>query len=401
MHERDDPCLSFGADDGELEGATDPRLPLVALETLLNRPPSWRKRLAQIGVLLVALGALLCTGWGSLLSSPPVNTTTAAPAAARVVSITSNVSYGTLTINGRVQHAPLPLQVALKNSTRLVVTLAASPFRPLTCTVPPAPTPVTFNPCLLSGYAPPNRRAVVVLSLLLGLEALPPPMQQQAIAVLPNRARFQEDTTVPSASSIATGLMAAGAITSQVTTAPLRAKALFTPSPLSLVKDDPSCDGRLCYVPFPAADPTAHLWAIALPVVLHWRFTTVTGQVVSDVGYPVLEGWQVDLNYDPRTGWRVPQTQDAGARVRRQVAALVCATGAALVQAQVAEMGWTISVTHLEGVPGCGLVGQQEERVQPVFVWRFGVLFVVNVSAQCLLPALPLAPPEQRAAPGG
>jgi hypothetical protein len=372
------------------------------LETVLNRPPSRRKRLAQVGVWLVALMVLLGTFRSVLLSRPPAPPATVTPAAARVLSITSNVSSGTLTINGRVQRAALPLQVALTSTARLSVTLAAPPFRPLTCTVPPAPAPPgTFNPCLLSGYAPPTYRAVVALSLLLGLEALPPLMQQQVLAGLKSQANFQADTTVPSGWSIPTGLTSVGGITSQVTMVPLQARARLTPSPQDLLEHDPSCDERLCYAPLAAAVPSTPLWALALPVVLDWRFTNAAGQVVSDVGYPVLEGWPVDLSYDQRTGWQAAPTLDRGTGALRQLAVLVCATGAALVQAQVANQSWTITGTDLEGIEGCGLVGQQEEQVPPVFVWRFGVLFVVNVPAQRLLPGLPLVPPATHATPGG
>lgn len=57
----DDPSFASTGDDVELEGYTDPTLPLVELETLLNRPPSWRKRRIQIGVLLAALLVTILT----------------------------------------------------------------------------------------------------------------------------------------------------------------------------------------------------------------------------------------------------------------------------------------------------------------------------------------------------
>jgi hypothetical protein len=46
--------------DEQGEGAS---LPLIDLETLLNRPPSQRKRLVQIGFMLAALLVVVVTFW--------------------------------------------------------------------------------------------------------------------------------------------------------------------------------------------------------------------------------------------------------------------------------------------------------------------------------------------------
>lgn len=404
---KDDPFVSFIEDDADLEGyalegSTDPAVPLVALERLLNRPPSFRKRLLQIGAWLAALALTLLTFWSFLTPRPPVNASTAAPGSPSLVSITSNVTSGTLTINGRQQPAALPIQLPLRSQAPLVVTLDAPPFRPITCQVPPTPPPPqgAFNPCVLrEQYSLPQQRPIVLLSILLGLDALPLALQQQVLTLLPRAATFQAATTTPSPSYVAMHLASDGTITSQLTQEPLQASALFVPSPAPTLQGDPFCDGRLCYAAFSAAS-TAHLWAVTIPVAPRWRFTSAGGQVERSVAYPVIEGWQLDLTYTPGTGWQVPSALNTSASAAKQFSSLSCATGAALLQAQVTGLRWTIRVAHQAGLQGCQSVGQQEQTDRATFVWRFGVLLAADALAQQILPALPVALPADTAAVG-
>jgi hypothetical protein len=135
-------------------------------------------------------------------------------------------------------------------------------------------------------------------------------------------------------------------------------------------------------------------------VLLRWQFTSAAGQVGSSVAYPVLEGWQVSLTYAPATGWHVPRALNTGESAAGQFSRLSCATGAALLQAQLVGLGWTIRVAHQAGIEGCQLVGQQADTDQVTFLWRFGVLLAADAPAHGLLPALPLAQPAESAAHG-
>ncbi len=397
----DDPTLASIEDNAQLEGYTDPNTPLVELETLLNRPPSWRRRRIQIGVLLAALLVTLLTFWNALTPRQPVKLATAAGSPG-VILITSNVTYGTVTINGRQQTASLPIQMALRSTAQLTVTLDAPPFRPITCSVPPThPTPPgAFNPCVFRGYSPPQHRPGVVLTILFSLDALPPHLQQQAITLLSRAATFQEDTTVPGLSHVATRIASDGTIISQLTTAPLQASASMVPIIPTTLQGDPFCDGQLCYTTFSSSATRDHLWAVSVPVVLRWRFTSASGRVFSEVAYPVTEGWPVYLAFTAATGWQDHQALNTASSAARQFSSLSCATGAALLQAQVAGWNWTISVAYDAGIQGCKLVSQQDHEDQDAFVWRFGVLLAADAQAQSHLPALPLALSEERAAVG-
>jgi hypothetical protein len=390
-------------EEAELDDATYPQLPLIELETLLNRPPSWRKRWLHLGVLLCVLLVTLLTCWNVLPFGHPVNATRAAPGATSRLFITSNVTAGTLTLNGRPHRVVFPIQLALQSQAPLVVTLSAPPFSAITCQVPPThPTrPGAFNPCVLSAEeASQEQPSVVRLSILLGLDALPPPLQLQALTFLPWEATAQATITVSSRAYIALGLASDGAITSQLTKVPLKATASLAPSLLTTLQGDPFCDGKICYAPLAAAANTAPFWAITVPVVLRWQFTNAGGQVVSSVAYPVIEGWQVSLTYASATGWYAPMALNTGGSATRKFSNLSCETGAALLQAQIAGMGWTIRVAHQAGIEGCQLVGQQTEIDRAVFLWRFGVLLAVDAPAHRLLPTLPLAQPADTAAPG-
>lgn len=242
---------------------------------------------------------------------------------------------------------------------------------------------------------------MVVLTILLSLDALPLLLQQQAITLLSRAATFEEVTIAPGASRVALGIAADGTITNRLTTEPLQARASVAPVPLTTLQGDPFCDGKFCYRAFPASANRESLWAVSVPVALRWRFTSTAETVFSEVSYPVLEDWEAYLTYDSASGWQVPVALNAGSGTARQLFSLSCATGAALLQAQMTGQDWTISVAHEAGMQGCRLISQQAREDQDAFVWRFGVLLAADARAQSVLPALPLAQPADSAAVGG
>ncbi|HEV2459421.1 MAG TPA: hypothetical protein VGS80_13765, partial [Ktedonobacterales bacterium] len=115
-------------------GTTD-RPTLVDLDEELTRPRvSARRRAAQTGVVLAAVVVvvvgLLLHGIGPAQQQ---GTSVVQPLAPPTVLIESNVSFGTLTLNGQALHGSPPLLTARFHLGTNVVTLAAPPFAPKTC----------------------------------------------------------------------------------------------------------------------------------------------------------------------------------------------------------------------------------------------------------------------------
>src|ERR1051326_6050162 len=77
------------------------------------RPPSRRKRVAQISLLLVALVAVAVVARGALAPArPPVAVDTpmpTTPPSPATTLLLSNVTFGTVTINGQQQQTTTPL----------------------------------------------------------------------------------------------------------------------------------------------------------------------------------------------------------------------------------------------------------------------------------------------------
>src|SRR5262249_39191209 len=136
------------------------------------------------------------------------------------LSIVSNISFGSLTINGKEQPSPLPSTVRLHGKTPYTVTLKAPPFRPLSCLFPP-PKPTTpsdgvigyinsFTPCVVgTGYTL-LKQNVTNLEMLLTLNDLPPDQQQQITSLILQDVVAQQTISVPPRSSVVTGLTSDG-----------------------------------------------------------------------------------------------------------------------------------------------------------------------------------------------
>ncbi len=109
----------------------------IDAEDLIQRRASPRKRAIQIGTAL-ALALVIVLVLHSAI--PQVNRpTVAAPAptalnSPRMVAILSNVTYGTVTINGKRQSGHMPF-VFTPGATPVLVTFDAPPFAPQTCRV--------------------------------------------------------------------------------------------------------------------------------------------------------------------------------------------------------------------------------------------------------------------------
>jgi hypothetical protein len=441
MPDQDDLYRAFAGDDADLEGYTDPNLPLVALETLLNRPPSLRKRLLHSGLLLLALGVALIIFWGSIVPGKGVLLATVPPAPATLL-ISSNVSAGTVTINGRLQRGSLPLRVPLPTHLPASVVLAAPPFRPITCQLPPTrrPAPGTFAPCLVSSGGTVTAPEVDLRFYLIQSD-LPLAQQGQIDTVLAQALSFQQETVVPPQDYFATNAAPSQMITSQRATTPLRASVFLVANtaaaPGSCGKDTcqscgknpcaaarfgvaalpgiptdppepcvdfscPNCVEGFCYQEvFGATSLSGQHWEVEVLVRLGWHFQQPAGKVVSTVIYPEIETLRLVLYADRWGNWQLLSQGNQGWNPAQQLSSVVTLTGRSLVALQLAGTGWSFSIAHQGGITGCEFAVWQYRQAKGKFLWRFGVLLAADAGAQTLWPTLPVAPFDEMAAVGG
>jgi hypothetical protein len=386
-------------------------LPLIELETLLARPPSWRKRFIQLGFLLAALVVILGAFWSvnrlqaSSAALPRLQPDPPPP----TISISSNVNYGTLTINGQIQREALPLTIQMHSQPPYIISLDAPPFKPLTCQLPPLTSivPYAFNPCKTAQNITRDPQLLNSLVMLFSLGALSPEQRQQATDVISKQLTAQQMTIVPAQSAIVTDLKSDGTLTTRLSGS-LRASAFLVPT-TQAPKRELSCFRLICIGPqgfSPDYTQSGQFWEVQTPVALRWRFTTDSGQVVSDVTFPsspVL--LKLFLSYDARTGWQIAPLPTSEMSLSAQLSQLVCITGIQMLNTQQARYlsgdGWTVNILHEQGIEGCELQLVQHNVDEGHFVWRFGALLAADAQAHSALPKLPVASPQALAAVAG
>ena len=386
-------------------------LPLIELETLLNRLPSRRKRLVQIGLVLAAFVVVLVTFWTVIVPKTPPNTPVSVQPTQppSTFTIISNVNYGTITMNGMPQRGSLPFTFTLRGQSFATVTFDAPPFQPVTCRFP-APNPGTslpITPCPETG----GRLSVQVgqlLALFFTLDDLPPAQQQQIIALIPQIVTAQQDISVPAGSTVVTGLNSDGTVQTRRVSELLRASAFLVPTAQN-TQQRLGCFSFVC-TELPNINPpdypgSAHIWQVTTSIVLHWRFTTPGGQVVSDVTFPFDGTTTLFLSYDAATGWHAAPLLSDGGSMSEQLTGLFCSVGEQLLQIEQERSlrgeNWEITSLHDAGIEGCELALTQNTTDEGHFLWRFGALLAADTRAHQTLPVLPLATPADEAAVGG
>lgn len=436
MQEQGIPFLSTTQDNDDLEGYTDPNVPLIELEALLARPPSLRKCLMHCGLLLVALVVVLITFWGVIVPKTGAQPTlpAAEPFKPQTVLITSNVNYGIVTINGKQQRGALPMRVPTHFQPPYHVTLDAPPFLPRTCQIPPTQprSPGAFDPCLIDSSSS-AAGPVLTLSIYLTMNDLPPTQQHQINTLLSQVMTLHQETVVPSQNYFATSAVPYHAITSQRAQAPLWASVFLAPdtpaSPVSCVSPPcpkpvsgsfsrptlpteppvpcedyacPNCEAGLCYeTTFDASPLRGQFWEFAVTMWIGWRFSQPSGKIVSEVVFPESQTIPLDLLYDGKGHWSIPKQPYQGSSLGDQLAHVLALTGISLLALQLDGLGLSVSMGHQRGIEGGELVVQQHRRDQGTFIWRFGVFLTADAGAQRLLPTLPVAPPDETTAVGG
>lgn len=393
------------------EDQSDEDLPLIELETLLSRPPSRRKRLAQIGFVLVAV-VVLAAFWGSIAPRKPAApalapTPTAAPP---MLLILSNVNYGSVTVNGTKQPGQLPILVALRGDV-YNITLNAPPFLPKSCRIRLSqPGLPDDNPCLVHP-TPPNDfvtyndiavAPAFVLEISLTLNDLPPAQQNTLTATLTQELTYRQDLTVPAGSFIAASILSSGTITSQRATTPLRASAIVAPFTPQRQDVGLPCAGFICTGGFETQSAAASLaphWNILVSVALRWRFSDASGAVQSDVQFQSGNTLSLALSYNAARGWSIYPAPPLVETSNNQVTGTFCSTGE-FILGQFAQTGnsITIGTSYDQGAQGCEMVLDVNAVDQGLYLWRFGVLLAADKQARATHPELPVAPPAEIAA---
>jgi hypothetical protein len=387
-------------------------LPLIELETLLERQPSRRKRLVQISLVLAALVVIFVTFRGSILpQTPSASIILVQPSESPLtVNLISNVNYGALTIDGQPRRGAPPLTMKMRGQPPYNITLNAPPFQPLTCAFPPPATraPYIFNPCNAWQTYIPNQQAMTQLEMLFTLADLPAAQRQQIIGLFAGGFSIQSAIPVPAQSAIIASFNQDGTITSTRMSGPLEASVSLVPGTQSdqrgLFCFSYTCVGLSAFSSNPSA--SGQLWGVSTPVSLRWRFTTPSGQVVSDVTFPTSPMLlRVFLSYNKTTGWQIAPLSSSTLSLKNQMTQLICSTGIQMLGIERARFlsgqGWDMAPLHDQGVQGCELELTQNSSDEGHFLWRFGALLAADAKAHSILPMLPVASPDELAAVTG
>lgn len=397
------------------EQSTNERLPLTEPEIVRSRPPAQRKRLTQLGWALLAGLIVLAALWGIFFrkapTSPKVNAqpTPAFP----TLNISSNVGFGTVTVNGVQQSGPPPLHLTMQTLPPYTVTINAPPFRTGYCVAggianasPPSDAGGQCSQGYLYDPSGKNKQTTLIVNITFTLDDLPPDQQSAITAMIPQLATISQKTSVPAQSYLATNVTPAGEVKTQRASGTLQATATFAPSKL-FSQPTYSCQDYLCFDtlgPGLLSLPNGDSWQVAVPVALSWRFTNAAGKVVGAVSLPYADLIAMFLAYDQAQGWHTVVPSGAES-IADQVQPLDCSTGITMLQLQTARLlsgeGWEAEQLTSKGVEGCLLDLQQNNLEEGHFLWRFGVIMAADDKAHATLPTLPVAPQDEIAVVSG
>src|SRR5579859_3240412 len=259
------------------------------LDVALARRKPVRRQVGRVAFVAVIVIVALVAVFRGALPVPAVQPAPAITQVTTLVEVASNVSYGTVTLNGeRLRSAlpgdSLPVRANLAMGPNLI-TLDAPPFLPVSCGVSGTPgtpvvAPASIGRCALTFDRDGSAVAHTVINVLLTGVDLPSTELAGAERVVADRlAHISVDQAiVPVGQYYATGAHGPNDITSRKATESLRATVSVVPVPNS---DDtfPSDAGATldrCLqlgCPLPLNDPVsipAHGWVIGDAVALDW-----------------------------------------------------------------------------------------------------------------------------------
>lgn len=393
-------------------------MPSIDQEPARSRPPTRRKRSIQIGLMLVTLLVVAVTFHSVIL---PSNSTPSVPTdvSQRIILsttalITSNINFGTVTIDDQQQHGTLPLFFVPHNST-YTITIYAPPFQPKACTITSSggtPQSTSGRDCQIIHSSQSITANGITATPLFTIEIdftttdLPPDQQSQINTMLAHSVTTQQTATIPSGSYIATSLNANNTITSQQFTTTLQATATLAASTNVGMIPFP-CSELICQAGVTPegvfATLTSMVWLINVPVALDWRFVRPDGHILGDVSFPAADVAPTLLAYMPNVGWSLlSQAVYGPSNLENMMSNLNCETGERVLQQQLRTTNINLNLSGPpKGIEGCQIIAQTNSTSQGNFLWRFGVLLAVDMPARNLLPNLPIAPQGEIAAVQG
>jgi hypothetical protein len=378
-------------------------------EVLQRRVPPRRRALQGLVVLIVAAAVVGVIGH----SIPP-----AAQRAQQVlpvenplppgpVLVLSNVSYGSVRVNGRLLSGSPPLMTTFHQGQN-TITLTAAPFGTRTCQIQWPYAQVQGLCDIERDVVGPSHvggrlvNPVASVTLWLGSDDLPADVRNRALGAI-GAALYNVplSATVPTGDYLATGQTADGHITSMRASDPVRADFFVTPTSPDF-GGDVFCEDAGC-----AALPKGGVpgWVVSAGVSVQWRFTPVAG------GEPFLSAASGDvaalrlvLVADQAGEWHVDQQGSAalnGFNIAIGLPSTDCQAGASYLVTRVRSDLLSVGIVAYAGLAGCELQLTDVNRAnRGLFVWRFDVLLAADKQAQISLPDLAVAPPDEVAAIG-
>lgn len=379
-----------------------PTVASVELDDLLRRRRTRSQRAVRFGALAVAVllaAALVLHAAGVRIPRPQSQV----PQRPVGIALVSNVSYGTLTLNGRRLGGPPPQAVILRDGTNEIA-LTAPPFQPRECRVTWPDLSLLGGQCTVSiGYLP-GLSSTLEIEYQIALDFdsgdLPPSVAAAARATVNaaiSAAHFE--AAVPASQPIATGWMPRTGAIATIPAPPLtQAQLTFAPA------STPGCPEGLCagseFLPsFPdRGPPTGPAWMVNAGFTYTWRFVTQGGTALGSVTYPTdaPASFAIVPDANSDSGWHLwqPSAPTPTDVMQGTLTSSICDWANAF---RVALPGVPsppiVGVTTGPGIQGCAFALQTPEGGDAgTLLWRFGVLLAADPQAHAGYPRLPPAP---------
>ncbi len=424
--------MTDAQDHPPTDSASD-HLSSVELDTLLQPKQSSRKRLVQAGsitlALLLVIGFFVYPHWAAAFghggATPPSQSTATADVP---IVLLSNVTYGSLSVNGKPLNSPPPAIVYLHAGNN-TIDLKTPPFLPQHCQISWPEQQVTGSTCTLKydtqTYTVRGRSVVpvFVIDMLLTAAQLPQDARDaafHAVGAALTDLSVASSLPVPAGQYFAVGDLPTSKLHVNQLTETIQAKVVAdAPAERSPV-GGPDCRSLGCAsslqpdsaTQLPQEFGTSNVWAITSAISLRLDFSTTRGTSRGSLMLSTFDQLPLVLTYTPDGGWRILTEDPANPYVitlSSQIDENVCNAGRNRIfqLAQQTLPATTVSSFGIEetlnshGLRGCEFQESvpQGNSTQPAqFLWRFGALLAENTTAHQLFPGIPIAPRDEIAA---